>query len=605
MKLPPAGKPESFSTLEFKSLERLQKEVRRLHELLRSYATKENDESTVDRLRVEVDLGQVELEAQNQELREAHGRLELSQARYSVLYHGAPVAFCTLDRQGLILELNDAAAALLGRSPTLLLGWPMTTLVAEGDRHRLWEHLRGCAERQGRVCTELTLAPGHTRELQVQLLSIPGPPVGSGQGFHTAILDVTTEREAQRRLQTLATVARKLADARDEHAALEAVCAAAVDGMAHACAAWLDDPEGGALCAAVGPSQVANRVRQALESRSLPPELRALAHETATGSAVMGLSPELSSWLFGGDGAQATVAMAVLEARHGTRGWVMAAVRRPRGAFATEDLLVMQQLAERLGQSVQWLRLYRKALREVRVREDFLAIVSHDLVNAAASIKLTAEAMDSQAMAPSQHANVARIRSSAEWIMSVVRKLLDVAALESGVIPVEAEPLPAGALLEEARDALAPAAAERRIELKLSPGRDAWVRADADRLLQVFSNLVLNAVKHAPEGSTVELAVRRAGPEVLFSVQDQGPGIAREDLPHVFDRFWQARRAKRAGVGLGLSIVKAIVEAHGGRVWTESGERGGATFWFVLPPIESPAASAPQAAAERRQEERA
>ncbi|HZN91533.1 MAG TPA: ATP-binding protein [Myxococcales bacterium] len=584
------------------SLERLQSEVRRLKELLQSRSTAGSD---LDRLRAEMDLHQVEIEAQHQELQEAHGRLELSQARYSALYHGAPVAFCTLDRQGLILELNDAAAALLGRAPALLPGWPLMMAVAEGYQQLFWEHLRRCAERQGRVCTELTLAPSHTRELQVQFLSISGPTMRVDRGFHTAILDVTAEREAQRRLQTLATVARRLADARDERAALEAVCAATVDGMVDACAAWLDEPEGGSLCAAAGTPRVAERLRQALESRSLPSELVGLARETGAGSAVMGLTPKLSAWLFEGEGVPATVAMAVLEARHGTRGWVMAAVRRPRGAFATEDLLVMQQLAERLGQSVQWLRLYRKALREVRVREDFLAIVSHDLVNAAASIKLTAEAMDSQAVASSQHANVARIRSSAEWIMSVVRKLLDVAALESGVIPVEAEPLPAGALLEEARDALAPAAAERRIELKLSPGRDAWVRADADRLLQVFSNLVLNAVKHAPEGSTVELAVRRAGPEVLFSVQDQGPGIAREDLPHVFDRFWQARRAKRAGVGLGLSIVKAIVEAHGGRVWTESGEQGGATFWFVLPAIESPAASAPQAAAERRQEERA
>ncbi|HYV43331.1 MAG TPA: HAMP domain-containing sensor histidine kinase, partial [Myxococcaceae bacterium] len=251
---------------------------------------------------------------------------------------------------------------------------------------------------------------------------------------------------------------------------------------------------------------------------------------------------------------------------------------------------------------IQWLRLYRKALRELRVREDFLAIVSHDLVNAAASIKLTAQTMEVTTAEPQQRRHVSRIRSSAEWIMSVVRKLLDVAALESGVLPLDLAPLPATAVLEEARDALAPLAAERRVELRLSPERDTWVRADGERLHQVFSNLVVNAIKHAPEGSEVELGARRVDGEVQFFVKDRGPGVAPEDVPHVFDRFWQARRARHAGVGLGLSIVKAIVEAHGGRAWVESQPLAGAAFWFVLPAIESPAATALQVAAERRQE---
>jgi signal transduction histidine kinase len=209
--------------------------------------------------------------------------------------------------------------------------------------------------------------------------------------------------------------------------------------------------------------------------------------------------------------------------------------------------------------------------------------------------------MQAHSVEPQQR-HVTRIRSSAEWIMSVVRKLLDVAALESGVLPLDAAPVPAGALLEEARDALLPLAVESNIELRLAPARDAWVRADGERLLQVFSNLVVNAIKHAPPGSAVELGVQRMGAEARFFVKDQGPGIAPEDVPHVFDRFWQARRARRAGVGLGLSIVKAIVEAHGGRVWVESQPHAGAAFWFVLPAIESPAAAVLQVAAERRQE---
>jgi signal transduction histidine kinase len=319
----------------------------------------------------------------------------------------------------------------------------------------------------------------------------------------------------------------------------------------------------------------------------------------------MGLSPEISSWLFGGQSVPATVAVLALEARFGVKGWLLAGVKWPRPALSTEDLVVMQQLAERLGQSLQSLRLYRKAVQEVQVREDFLAIVSHDLVNASASIKLAADAMDHQAMAPSQHGNVQKIRAAAEWISSVVRKLLDLAALESGVMPLDMEALPGSVLLEEAHDSLVALAGEYQIDLRTKPARDTWVRADGDRILQVFSNLVANALKHSPSGSAVHLEVARAGAEVRFLVRDQGPGIANEDLPYVFDRFWQARRAKRAGVGLGLSIVKTIVEAHGGRVWVENVAGGGAAFWFMLPAIESPAATMLQAAAERRQEDRA
>jgi len=585
---------------EFLSLSHLRREVSRLQTVLREHLGGARDP---DRLQVEVELHHLELKAQHHELREAQGRLELSEARYSALYHGAPVAFCTLDRQGLIRELNDAAAALLGRSVLALEGRSLMPMVAEGSRNLFWDHLRRCTERRGQVCTELSLVPGLTREVRVQLLSsaLPGPQ----PGFHTALLDVTSERQAQRRLQTLATAGRKLGEAQDERAALEAVCSAAIDTMVDACAAWLDEPEGGPVCAAAGPPPVVERLKKAMEARALPHALAALAREATSGAgsgAAMGLSPDVSAWLFDGEGAPATVAIAGLEARHGVRGWVVAAVRPPRQAFAAEDLLLMQQLAERLGQCLQAQRLYQKALGEVRVREDFLAIVSHDLVNAAASIKLTAQAMNGQAMATSQHGHVRRIRSSAEWIMSVVRKLLDVAALESGALPLDPMALPAGALLQEAHDALAPLAEESRIELRVSAPRDAWVRADEDRLLQVFSNLVVNAIKHAPEKSTVELGARRAGAEVQFFVQDHGPGISPEDLPHVFDRFWQARRAKRAGVGLGLSIVKAIVEAHGGRAWAESQAQGGATFWFVLPAIESPVTAAAQPAAERREE---
>ena len=123
--------------------------------------------------------------------------------------------------------------------------------------------------------------------------------------------------------------------------------------------------------------------------------------------------------------------------------------------------------------------------------------------------------------------------------------------------------------------------------------------ADRDRLLQVLSNLVGNALKFTPEGGRVTIDARRVEGEVWISVADTGPGIPPEDLPRIFDPYWQARRTARLGAGLGLTIAKGIVEAHGGRIWVESRPGAGSTFTFALP-ITGPEVSSEAAATGRK-----
>ena len=103
-------------------------------------------------------------------------------------------------------------------------------------------------------------------------------------------------------------------------------------------------------------------------------------------------------------------------------------------------------------------------------------------------------------------------------------------------------------------------------------------------MIQLFSNVVGNAIKFTPDGGTITRA-RRAprATDVRFAVADTGPGISADELPHVFDRYYQAQRKNRDGIGLGLSIARGIVEAHGGRIWVESEEGKGSTFFFTLP----------------------
>ena len=109
------------------------------------------------------------------------------------------------------------------------------------------------------------------------------------------------------------------------------------------------------------------------------------------------------------------------------------------------------------------------------------------------------------------------------------------------------------------------------------------VRSEKERVLQVVSNLLGNAIKFTPPAGTITVQASALPGEVSFAVRDTGPGIQPMQLSHIFDRFWQARAAARAGAGLGLAIAKGIVEAHGGRIWVESKPGAGATFHFTLP----------------------
>jgi signal transduction histidine kinase len=118
---------------------------------------------------------------------------------------------------------------------------------------------------------------------------------------------------------------------------------------------------------------------------------------------------------------------------------------------------------------------------------------------------------------------------------------------------------------------------------KTPPRLATW--GDAERIVQVMSNLVGNALKFVPRGGKVVIKSEQRGSEVVFSVADSGPGIVREDLDKLFEKFWQRRRSDRRGVGLGLAIARGIVEAHGGRIWAESRVGVGSTFYFTLPVV--------------------
>jgi signal transduction histidine kinase len=266
--------------------------------------------------------------------------------------------------------------------------------------------------------------------------------------------------------------------------------------------------------------------------------------------------------------------------------------------YSDDDLDLASDLARRAALAVDNARLYQQAQQATRARDDVLGIVSHDLRNPLHTIQLASsfvlELIGSTGLsipgaapgAPpvSLAGQLDIILRSARRANALIEDLLDVTRIDVKRLAVEPVATDGKALLEEALLDTAPLAADRSITLTLEwNGEQASVMADRGRVFQVFSNLVGNALKFTPTGGRIDVSGRPDGVEALFTIADTGPGIPAESLPHLFDRFWQARQTRRAGAGLGLYIAKGIIEAHGGRIWVESTVGTGTTFSFTLP----------------------
>jgi PAS domain S-box-containing protein len=223
----------------------------------------------------------------------------------------------------------------------------------------------------------------------------------------------------------------------------------------------------------------------------------------------------------------------------------------------------------------------------LQARDEVLGLVSHDLRNPVGTIFSSASLLLELDLAPAkQKDHLASIKRSAERMNLLIQDLLDVARMEAGALRVVPANFFLTGLLEEITAFHRGKSEVKGVKLDCrvsDPMAQGW--GDRDRVFQVLSNLVDNALKFTPSGGTIEVGSRFESHDegVLFWVTDSGPGIAPEDQDHLFNRFWQARRRDRRGAGLGLSIVKGLVEAHGGRIWVESELGKGSTFLFLLP----------------------
>lgn len=227
-----------------------------------------------------------------------------------------------------------------------------------------------------------------------------------------------------------------------------------------------------------------------------------------------------------------------------------------------------------------------------RSRRQLLADVSHELGTPLAAIRGYVETLgmpDVELDGATRQRYLGIVSMEAERLGHIIDDLLDLARFESGGVPLRVSEVPVASLFQRVADRHAPVLQDRQVTLEphLSPA-EMVVVADPTRLEQVLQNLVANAIRHSPVGGCVQLTAEREEDVVRFRVDDDGPGIAAEHLPRVFDRFYKVDASRTgtsvpSGSGLGLSIVRAIVEQHGGRVSAENRLRGGASFTVELP----------------------
>jgi PAS domain S-box-containing protein len=279
-----------------------------------------------------------------------------------------------------------------------------------------------------------------------------------------------------------------------------------------------------------------------------------------------------------------------LLARGRTLGAIALIATTESPTYTPVDLSLAEELGRRAALAVDNSRLYGMAQDATRAREEILGIVSHDLRNPLSAIMMCSSALvDGMAGADeSLRYMVTAIADSASWMNRLIQDLLDMASIESGRLSMERRPEPVEQILAQLDMTFATGAKDADIVLGIGaqPGLPP-VLVDGERILQVLANLVANSLKFTPRGGEIRvLASSIAGDptRVAITVSDTGCGIPPEQLPHVFDRFWQARRgASQRGTGLGLAISRGIVEAHGGSISAESEVGRGSAFRFTVP----------------------
>lgn len=279
-----------------------------------------------------------------------------------------------------------------------------------------------------------------------------------------------------------------------------------------------------------------------------------------------------------------------LLAREKVLGAVLLGSNKPDRQFDQYDLNLAEEIASRAALSANNLTLYQQAQDAIQVRDEVLRIVAHDLRNPLNTISLSAQLLTEKL--PEERCKdkklLQMINKSVALANGLIQDLLDIAKMQAKQLTIDKKLIETKSMLEEIVELNQASFSKKNINFIVE--LDEYlppIMADRGRFSQIFSNLLSNALKFTPEEGEIILKTEILKNEIRFIVYDSGPRIPEEQLPFLFKPFWQSKKGTKEGAGLGLSITKALVEAHGGNIWVENGKDMGISFIFTIPIAET------------------
>ena len=549
-------------------------------------------------------------------LERSHDALLASRARTQEIIALASDGIFIADLDGVYLDVNEAGSRMLGMTRSEIVGRRIRDFIPPDEVSRL-DAARAELLAGGTQIAEWRLRHRTGVYIPVEV-STTMLPRGRWQAF---VRDISArkaaeeaarqaaERERQRAEQDrlLAAIGLLLTSSLEREELVNGAANLLVGTFADLCVIDLVDDPGASL--AVTRTAVVHRdpqkqalagALQALQLDQQPPHLSGEPLQTKRTRVVARVTPEYLDSIARSEEhrrllrelAPNSVISVPLRARGTIVGVLTFALTESSREYEESDALFAEEIGKRLALAIDNARLFETATKAITARDEVLRVVAHDLRNPLGTILMRASLLQMNGgdggggveHNGDRRATAAAIEKTAKRMNRLIQDLLDVSKSEAGRLSVERTCVSASEIVRDAVAAQLRLAAEASIELRIEiPSDLPDVRGDRDRLFQIFENLIGNAIKFTTSRGRIAVGAVCRDDDVLFWVKDSGEGIAAEDLPHVFDRFWQGRKRTSEGAGLGLLIVKALVEAHGGRVWVESALGRGSTFFFTIP----------------------
>jgi PAS domain S-box-containing protein len=520
-----------------------------------------------------------------------YSALRRSEARSSGIVSLAADAIVSVDGENRIVQFNAAAERIFGYSAQEAIGAPLGMLLSERFRQpqefSAERDSSGSGGKSVPVLGRRSSGEEFPAQGSISRLEVLGEPI-----YSVVIRDVTEARRLEAEQRFFAEAGVILSSTLDYQTTLRNIGRLAVRSLADVCIIDAADEHGRVLrleVAAAG-SVRSDLVEQLRLQPLSDPEATFSSTVLATGRTELRTLPadfpdaardhELRHLLSALHPRQ-VLAVPISIRGHALGAIVLLSCESER-RYGAEELRIAESFARRAEVAIDNAQLYELARRATRTRDDLLAIVSHDLGNPLSAILINLAVLQER-LGPSER-RLAAIQRSADQMAQLLGDLLDTVSADAGHLVVATRRLLPEWLIGDAIQAASPLAENKGLRLasELASSLPA-VLADAARIQQVLGNLLSNAVKFTPAGGSITVRAERSADEVRFSVTDTGPGVAAEGLPHLFDRFWQARDTAHLGRGLGLFIARGIVELHGGKLWAESELGAGTTFFFTLP----------------------